>query len=200
MGVAGTRKGENVADRERTALLDQMYDFGQEHGGMWNVSPETGRFFHFMLQVMVARRVLEIGTSNGYSTLWLVDALEKTGGWLTTLEQDEKKVEMATENLEKAELKERVEIIHGDARETIEDLDKRFDFIFIDADKESYVHYLTHALRLVRPGGVIVADNVESHASELGEFLAMIEKDPWLEDVRLPFGGGQVMMYVRPGR
>lgn len=167
---------------------------------MWNVSPETGRFFHFMLQVMVARRVLEIGTSNGYSTLWLVDALEKTGGWLTTLEQDEKKVEMATENLEKAELKERVEIIHGDARETIEDLDKRFDFIFIDADKESYVHYLTHALRLVRPGGVIVADNVESHASELGEFLAMIEKDPWLEDVRLPFGGGQVMMYVRPGR
>ncbi len=200
MGVAGTRKGENVADRERTALLDQMYDFGQQHGGMWNVSPETGRFFHFMLQAMVARRVLEIGTSNGYSTLWLVDALEKTGGWLTTLEQDEKKVEMATENLEKADLKDRVEIIHGDARETIEDLDKRFDFIFIDADKESYVHYLTHALRLVRPGGVIVADNVESHASELGEFLAMIEKDPWLEDVRLPFGGGQVMMYVRPGR
>lgn len=198
--MAGTRKGEDVADRERTALLDQIYAFGKEHGGMWNVSPEAGRFFHLMLQAMVARKVLEVGTSNGYSTLWMVDALEKTGGWLTTLEQDPKKVEMATANLEKAGLKDRVEIIHGDARKTIQDLDKRFDFVFIDADKESYAHYLTHALKLVRPGAIIVADNVDSHADDLGEFLAMIEEDPWLEDVRLPFGGGQVMIYVRPGR
>jgi predicted O-methyltransferase YrrM len=189
-----------VADRERAVLLDEIYAIGQEQGGMWNISPDAGRFFHLMLQAMVARRVLEIGTSNGYSSLWIADALEKTGGWLTTLEKDPKKVQMATENLERAGLKERVEIIYGDARETIDTLDKRFDFVFIDADKESYTHYLTHALKRVRPGAVIVADNVDSHASELADFLKVIERDPWLEDVRLPYGGGQVILYVRPGR
>lgn len=167
---------------------------------MLNISPDAGRFFHLMLQSMVARRVLEIGTSNGYSTLWIVDALEKTGGWLTTLEQDPDKVAMATENLEKAGLKDRVDIIHGDARETIQQLEKRFDFVFIDADKESYEHYLTHALKIVRPGAIIVADNVDSHADELAGFLRIIEDDPWLEDIRLPYGGGQVVIYVRPGR
>jgi predicted O-methyltransferase YrrM len=189
-----------VADQERTALLEQIYDYGQEHGGMWNLSPDAARFFHLMLQAIVAKRVLEIGTSNGYSTLWMVDALEKTGGWLTTLEKDPKKVAMATENLERAGLKERVDIIEGDARETIQTLEKRFDFVFIDADKESYEHYLAHALKRVRPGAIIVADNVDSHQHELTGFLGMIERDPWLEDVRLPYGGGQVMIYVRPGR
>jgi predicted O-methyltransferase YrrM len=189
-----------VVDQERNALLEEIYAYGQENGGMWNVSPDAGRFFHLMLQSVVAKRVLEIGTSNGYSTLWMVDALEKTGGWLTTLEQDARKVELATRNLERAGLDERVEIIHGDARETIQNLDKRFDFVFIDADKESYEHYLTHALKRVRPGAIIVADNVDSHASELTGFLGMIERDPWLEDVHLPYGGGQVMIYVRPGR
>jgi predicted O-methyltransferase YrrM len=189
-----------VADRERTALLDDIYAYGQETGGMWNISPDAGRFIHLMLQAMVAKRVLEIGTSNGYSSLWIVDALEKTGGWLTTLEQDSTKVEMATENLEKAELLERVEIIHGDARETIQTLEKRFDFVLIDADKPSYEHYLAHALKRVRPGAIIMADNVSSHASELRGFLDMIERDPWLEEIELPFGGGQIMIYVRPGR
>jgi predicted O-methyltransferase YrrM len=189
-----------VADRERTAILDEIFTFGQEHGGMWNLSPDAGRFIHLLLQATVAKRVLEIGTSNGYSTLWIVDALEKTGGWLTTLEHDPKKVEMATENLERAELKERVEIIHGDARETIQTLEKRFDFVFIDADKESYEHYLAHALKRVRPGAIIMADNVSSHASELRGFLDMIDRDPWLEEIQLPFGGGQILIYVRPGR
>jgi predicted O-methyltransferase YrrM len=149
-----------MVDQERSALLEHIYAYGQEHGGMWNVSPEVGRFFHLMLQAIVAKRVLEIGTSNGYSTLWIVDALEKTGGWLTTLERDPAKIAMATENLEKAGLKERVDIIEGDARETIQELDKRFDFVFIDADKESYEHYLQHALKRVRPGAIIAADNV----------------------------------------
>jgi predicted O-methyltransferase YrrM len=189
-----------VVDTERSALLEHIYAFGQETGGMWNVSPEAGKFFHLMLQAIVAKRVLEIGTSNGYSTLWIVDALEKTGGWLTTLERDPDKVAMATEYLEKAGLRERVEIIEGDARETIDRLSKRFDFVFIDADKESYEHYLAHSLKRVRPGAVIVADNVDSHAEELSGFLETVERDPWLEEVRLPYGGGQLMIYVRPGR
>jgi predicted O-methyltransferase YrrM len=189
-----------VVDRERTALLDEIYAYGQEHGGMWNLSPDAGRFIHFLLQATVAKRVLEIGTSNGYSTLWIADAIEKTGGWLTTLEKDSRKVELATRNLQRAGLDERVEIIYGDARETIETLDKRFDFVLIDADKESYGHYLAHALKRVRPGAIIMADNISSHASELREFMDMVERDPWLEEVQLPYGGGQVMIYVRPGR
>jgi predicted O-methyltransferase YrrM len=190
----------NMVDRERRVLLDEIYAYGREHGGMWNLNPDAAQFFHLMLQAIVARRVLEIGTSNGYSTLWITDALEKTGGWLTTLEVDPRKVEMASENLGKAGLRDRVDIIRGDARETIQLLERRYDFVLIDADKESYEHYLEHSLTRVRPGAIIVADNVDSHADELASFMRRIERDPWLEEVRLPFGGGQVMMYVRPGR
>jgi predicted O-methyltransferase YrrM len=189
-----------MIDQERRALLDELYRFGQEQGGMWNLHPDAAAFIHFMLQAIVARQVLEIGTSNGYSSIWIGDAIEMTSGWLTTLEADPEKVRMATENIAKAGLSKRIKIIPGNAQETIQELEKRFDFVLIDADKESYDHYLTHALNRIRPGGIIVADNVDSHAGELAGFLDRVRRDPWLEDVHLPYGGGQVMMYVRPGR
>jgi predicted O-methyltransferase YrrM len=189
-----------VVSQDRVAILDEVYAYGRDQGGMWNISPDAGKFIHLMLRAIIAKRVLEIGTSNGYSTLWIADALESTGGWLTTLEIDARKVAMATENLERAELKERVRIIHGDARESIQTLDKRYDFVFIDADKESYEHYLQESLKRVRPGAIIMADNVQSHESELGGFLEMVQRDPWLEDVYLPFAGGLATIYVGPGR
>ena len=189
-----------MIDQERRALLDEIYAFGQEHGGMWNLHPDAGAFIHVLLQAIVARQVLEIGTSNGYSTIWITDALESTGGWLTSLEAEPEKVRMATENLERAKLSERVEIVQGDARESMQSLTKRFDFVLIDADKPSYEHYLDEALQRSRPGAIIMADNVDSHAEELAGFLERVGRDPWLEDIRLPYGGGQVLMYVRPGR
>jgi predicted O-methyltransferase YrrM len=189
-----------MVDRDRQQVIDEIYAFGREHGGMWNLHPEAARFMHLLLQAIVAKQVLEVGTSNGYSTIWIADALEKTGGWLTTLEINHDKIDMATENLERLDLNQRVRIIPGDARTTIHELDRRFDFVFIDADKESYEHYLSAALERVRPGGIVMADNVSSHSDELAGFVRRVESDPWLEPVHLPYGAGQLLIYVRPGR
>ena len=187
-----------MVEQEIAALLDELHAFGDEHGGMWNISPETGRFLHVQLQLMDAQQVLEVGTSNGYSTIWMADALARTDGALVTLEMNPDKIRMATDNLARAGLQDRVTIVPGDARETIRTLTGPFDLVLIDADKESYVTYFDVARALVRPGGLIVADNVASHATALEAFIARAEGDPGLETFRLPFGGGQLVAFVRP--
>jgi caffeoyl-CoA O-methyltransferase len=189
-----------MVDQDRRALLDEMYAFGREHGGMWNVGPESGAFLHLTIQAINAQHALEIGMSNGYSTIWIADALEKTGGHLTTLEADPRKVVMATENLTRTGLLDRVEIIEGDARESVETLDGLFDFVFIDADKESYPHYLRTSLERAQPGAIIAADNVRSHEDALRAFVASAEADPRLESIVLPIGSGVLVCYVRPKR
>jgi caffeoyl-CoA O-methyltransferase len=187
-----------MVDREGRALLDEIYAFGREHGGMWNIGPESGAYLHLTVQAVGARRALEIGMSNGYSTIWLADALEKTGGRLTTLEADPRKVVMATENLTRAGLLDLVEIVEGDARESVRRLDGPFVFVLIDADKESCPHYLEAAVERARPGAVIIADNVRSHEDELRDFVAGVEADPRLESIVLPIGSGVLVCYVRP--
>jgi predicted O-methyltransferase YrrM len=123
------------------------------------VSPNQGKLLMFMAQMMGARRILEIGTLGGYSTIWLARGLEP-GGRLITLEADAKHADVARSNIERAGLAEVVEVRLGRAIETLPGLEGPFDLIFIDADKVSYPEYLEWAIRLSRAGSVIVADNV----------------------------------------
>jgi predicted O-methyltransferase YrrM len=124
-----------------------------------DVSPAQARLLHILARMVGARRILEIGTLGGYSTIHLARALPE-GGRLVTLEAAPKHAEVARANLARAGLADRVEVIVGPALASLPDLDGPFDFIFIDADKESNPGYLEQALRLSRPGTVIVCDNV----------------------------------------
>lgn len=124
-----------------------------------DVSPAHGRLLTILAGMLGARSILEIGTLGGYSTICLARALPADGR-LTTLELLPRHAEIARTNLERAGLSERVDIRVGPAVETLRELTGPFDFIFIDADKESNVAYLEQALRLSRPGSVIVCDNV----------------------------------------
>ena len=127
-----------------------------------DVSPLQGKFLGFLVRVSGARRVLEIGTLGGYSTIWLARALPE-GGCVVTLELDPHHAEVARKNLGRAGVLDRAEVIVGPALETLPTLVSReepFGLIFIDADKESYPEYLGWAMKLSRPGTVIVADNV----------------------------------------
>jgi predicted O-methyltransferase YrrM len=114
---------------------------------------------HLFARVCGARRILEIGTLGGYSTIWLAHALPE-GGTLVTLELEPHHAEVARRNIDRAGLGDRVDIRVGLAIETLATLDGPFDLIFIDADKPSNVAYLREALRLSRPGTTIVVDNV----------------------------------------
>lgn len=124
------------------------------------VPERTGRTLHVLVRAAGARRVLEIGTLGGYSAIWMGRALPEDGR-LTTLEIDADRVELAREYVERAGLEKVVEVRHGDAREMLPSVgpDASFDVVFLDADKEGYVHYLSHARRLLRPGGLLMADN-----------------------------------------
>jgi predicted O-methyltransferase YrrM len=125
------------------------------------VTPAHGKFLYLLARVQKAARILEIGTLGGYSTIWLARGLEP-GGKVVTLEVDPKHAEVARSNLERAGVSDRVEIRVGPALETLPKLDKDrpFDLVFIDADKPSTPDYFQWAIRLSRPGTLILVDNV----------------------------------------
>jgi len=127
------------------------------------VSPVLGKYLYLLAKLTNARRILEIGTLGGYSTIWLARALPEDGQ-IFTLEYEPKHAGVARANLDRAAVGPWVEIIVGDATESLREIadrdDPPFDMVFIDADKENYTTYLEWSIRLTRPGGLIVADNV----------------------------------------
>ncbi|WP_322858430.1 O-methyltransferase [Mycobacterium europaeum] len=124
------------------------------------VSAQQGKFLSLLAGAVQARRILEIGTLGGYSTIWLARGAGPRGR-VVTLEYEPRHAEVARANLQRAGLADRVDVIVGAALDTLPTLDgEPFDLVFIDADKENYVAYLQWAVRLARPGALIVADNV----------------------------------------
>jgi caffeoyl-CoA O-methyltransferase len=128
-----------------------------------SVSPAQGKLLHILALLCNARSILELGTLGGYSTIWMGRALPP-GGRLITIEADPRYADVATRNLARAGLEDRVEVRVGRALDLLPRLDAEgagpFDMIFIDADKPPYAEYLRWSIRLARPGSLIVADNV----------------------------------------
>ena len=151
-----------------------------------NVSPVQGKFLHLLALTKGASRILEIGTLGGYSTIWLARALP-IGGRLVTLELEPKHAVVARANLDRAGLRERVEIRLGPATESLAQLQAEgaepFDLIFIDADKPNNPAYLKWALKLARRGSLIVVDNVVRE----GEILDPASADPNVQGTRALF-------------
>lgn len=124
-----------------------------------DVSPAQGKLLHLLARGIGARRIVEVGTLGGYSTIWLARAVVP-GGSVTTCELDPRHAEVARANLDRAGLADVVDVRVGPATETLAALDGPVDLVFVDADKQSNLEYFREALRLTRPGGVIVVDNV----------------------------------------
>jgi predicted O-methyltransferase YrrM len=159
------------------AYLDRMH--GQP--GMMNVPRADGEFLHDFILEHNYKNVLEIGTSNGYSALWMAMALRRTGGKLTTLEIDAGRAALARENFRKTGLTQVIELREGDALRVIPTLDGPFDLVFIDAWKEDYLRYFELTFPKLRPGGAIVAHNVVSHGRDMQDFLQAVQNHPELE-------------------
>ncbi len=170
------------------------------------VSPSQGKFFYLLARLMGARKILEIGSLAGYSTIWLGRALPEDG-WLVSLELVEKHAEVTRDNLATASLAGRCELRVGPAAESLERLaagdEGPFDLVFIDADKISYPLYLKWALELTRPGSLIVADHVIRNGSVIDPaakdkgsvgaraFNAALAAEPRLEAVLLQVVGAK---------
>lgn len=166
-------------------MLQVLEEFDRNQGsGNWNVPVEDGRLLRILAESVGAKHVVELGTSNGYSGIWLAIALKTTGGKLTTYEIDSKRAALARENFQRARVSDLVTLILGDAHVEIAKLSKPIDFAFIDADKEGYLDYLNKLLPLVRPGGLIAAHNMQSPSPD-PQFVHAITTNSNLETVFL---------------
>ena len=157
------------------------------------VTPEVWQFLHLLVKIAGARRILEVGASGGYSTIALATAARETGGRVTTLEMDPAKIERAGRNLAEAQVDDLVTILEGDALRTLPSLDGPFDMIFLDFEKGLYLEALHPLVDLLGPGGLLVADNLLSHAEELAPFRQAAESHAELECLLVPIPRGELL-------
>lgn len=144
---------------EREGTLKKIEDFARENK-VPIVQKETGKFLELMVQIKKPKKILELGTAIGFSSILMYEASQDKNVDIVTIERDEKMIEYAKVNIEKFNLQDHIKIKEGDCLEVLEKLDDKFDLIFMDAGKGHYNHFLPHCLRLLKEDGIIVADNV----------------------------------------
>ncbi len=147
-----------------------------------NVPPQDGRFLRITTESMNAKNVVEIGTSTGYSGIWFGMALQKTGGKLTTYEIDAQRAATARANFKRAGMADVITLVEGDAHEEVKKLKSPIDILFLDADKEGYIDYLNKLLPLVRPGGLVIAHNINPRMAD-PKYMEAITTNPNLETI-----------------
>jgi predicted O-methyltransferase YrrM len=164
-------------------LLDEMDTKGYQ---FWSVPRKDGEFLHFLVKATRARNILEVGTSHGFSAIWMGLALEETGGRLTTIEIDKERCDLARRHVSEAGLSHRVTCIRGDAHGEVAKLEGPFDFVFLDADKEGQLDYFSKLYpKKLAPGGILAVHNAIRQANSMRDYLEMIRKHPDFDTVIL---------------
>src|SRR3972149_6098152 len=176
-------------DDAEKKILAALEEIPRKQGRMLNVPQADGRMLRVLAEAIGAKNVVEIGTSNGMSALWFCLALRTTGGKLITHEIDPETAALARENFNTASVADLVTLVEGDAHQTVSKLEGPIDLVFIDADKEGYSDYLKKTLPLVRPGGLIVAHNINPRMTN-AEYLRAVTTNPDLETVFYLEGAG----------
>ena len=187
--------GLPIGPEVRNVLLD-LESLGRS-GEFWNVPRSTGVLLSSLVRLLGARNVLEIGTSNGYSGIFLASSLGAGGGKLFTVESHKERFRMAAENFQRAGVVHCVEQIAGHAPEVLEGRfpDGSFDMAFFDATKVEYSSYLESVTPLLRKGGLLVADNVLSHEKETRPFVLGIQKDTRFRSYLLDMDNGLLLCF-----
>jgi caffeoyl-CoA O-methyltransferase len=152
--------------------------------------PESGRLVYVLALARGAKNIVEIGTSHGYSTLWLAAAAKVNGGVVVTCDTNRERIAAARDNFAAAGLADVIQILEGDAREMLRDRGEPVDFLFIDAEKGYYESYFDVVYQRLVKGGIVVADNVLSHRDELEDYIMYVENHPNLESAMVPIGRG----------
>ena len=169
---------------------------------MLAITEDTGQFYNLFLKAIKAKRILEVGTSVGYSTLWFVDAILDNGGAITTIEQNPSKITKAKANFEEAKVEQVIENVHGEAIKILnqildnikEEKEKQFDFAFLDADKELNNEYFDLILPMIKVGGIIATDNIlypKKFRPMMKKFVNHVKKIPNVQTFTLDLGNGE---------
>jgi predicted O-methyltransferase YrrM len=174
---------------------------------MLAITKETGMFYNILLKATKAKKILEIGLSTGYSTLWFADAIiyntkkSERKNAITTIEQSQYKIQIAKKNFAEAGVSEIIDIKEGLAIDVLSDLSKKFeksqdlfDFVFIDADKENGIEYFETCLKMVKKGGIIAADNILDN-DDMKKYAKYTQKKPGVVSVTVPIGWGEEITF-----
>lgn len=156
-----------------------------------NIEPESALFLAMQIRIQQSKRILEIGTSTGYSTLWLADAAQVTGGRITTLEIEEYRTEQAKGYAKELQVDDVIDFWIGDAQQFLANESEKYDFILLDAERKAYLNYWVYLQKMIsEQGGVLIVDNVISHAAEVKGFIAEVKKDERFMTTTLSIGAG----------
>ena len=187
-------------------LKRELERFGKQHDEaqpsrgrkMLNITRDTGELLALLVQTRGAQAVLEIGTSNGYSTLWLAEAVKRLDGRVTTIERDEKKISLAEANFQRAGLSPWIILLAGEAGSLLPSLPTAgYQLIFLDSDRQHYQGWWPEILRLLAPRGLLVVDNAISHESEMRDWMAQVRRDPDFLTSLVPVGKGEFLVVRR---
>jgi predicted O-methyltransferase YrrM len=188
---------------ELTALLAEIEAFGHandnqvaEHSGkMLNITRDTGEFLAMLVRLQRPTRILEVGTSNGYSTLWLADAARACRCLVETIERNPHKLALARDTFCRAGVADVITQIEGEAAAVLAaTADETYEFIFLDSKRTEYASWWPDLQRVLRPGGVIVCDNATSHPDEFVEFNGALAQTPGFSTLLVPIGKGELMI------
>ena len=184
-------------------LLAEIHKQGLEHDAresdharkMLNLEPDTARLVRILARASGATRVLEIGTSSGYSTIWFASAVPANGGLVVTIDRSAEKQSMARENSRRAGLLDRVEMRLGEAGAVMRGLDGPFDLVFLDADRKNGPEHLKALLPKLTPKALLLADNALSHPEEMAGYLKAVSNLEGFDHVLVPIGKGLSVAY-----
>jgi caffeoyl-CoA O-methyltransferase len=179
---------KNDEEKKIVSVLNDMTSSQRTQGA--NVPMDDGRFLRMLVESIGAKDVVEIGTSNGYSALWMLLGLKSTGGKLTTFEIEASSIKLARQNFKNAGVDNIATVIEGDAHEMVKTLKGPIDLLFLDADKDGYHDYLKQLLPLVRPGGLVVAHNMDSGGTQ--SYINAVTNNADLETLFINTGSGSV--------
>ena len=189
------------SDEQEKRILDVLEAMCRgPDSGILSVPPQDGRVLRLLTEAIGAKHVVEIGTSNGYASIWFCLALRTTGGRLTTYEIDAQRASLARENFKRAGVDKLVTLVEGNAHEKVAQLKGPIDIVFIDADKNGYLDYLRKLLPLVRPGGLILAHNTTDVASRMQDYLEAVTTNAELETIFLHEQGSGIGVTLKKRR
>lgn len=190
-------------DAMQLQRLNQLYADFVAHDAMQpdriaryrNIEPESAQYLSMLVSIQQSKNILEIGTSTGYSTLWLADAVQKTQGHLTTLEIDEQRSTQARQHIQAFGLAAYVNFWVGDARVFLSTNDQPYDLILLDAERDAYVDYWSDLSRLIdSQHAVLIVDNVISHAHQVKDFINLVENDHRFVSMIIAVGAGLLIV------
>jgi predicted O-methyltransferase YrrM len=190
-------------DARLEALLDQLHEDGAAFDAARadrrerrrNLEPDSARLLHLLVLATRARRLLELGTSNGYATIWLADAAAANDGEVVSVDLDPGRLDEARANLAAAGLEATVELRQEDAAAALAgSADAAWDLVFLDAERPEYPGYWADLVRVLRPGGLLAVDNVISHADEVADLRTLVTADRRTEEALAPTGAGLLLV------